>query len=368
MNDQPLTRIPALMGTDAGMGAWKLWLEVAIPVEPTEENPHPAPRNGTFSVEFLSQVALDGVEQVRGTLGLRASKRPLRLQYGGHSFFVGPKSHDAGRPIESLDYERLTGAPEMIALFYGALTRMAEQLATANVHLSDLALQIVVGLPHGSLKGDEGDKTKAAMKKWMTGDHTWMADGVPYSAHIESVKIASQATGALFDYLLDDAGKFIPEHKGGFKGEVGVVSVGFNTVEVMAIRNKEAIDRFTGGATVGVRRLLEIVNAGNLYSLGELDTLLRAGQLDATTALTVWEREVVGFVERTWGEQWKRFAAVLLVGGGVQLLANSLPYKFNGKAVVSDQPVLSIARGLEKLGKMLGGRKGRSDGNESTDG
>jgi hypothetical protein len=357
--DKQTTRIPALLGFDAGMGALKQWLEVAAP--------NAAPQ--TFSVEFLSQVALDGVEQVRGTLGLRAGKRPLRVQYDGHSFFVGPKSHDAGRPIESLDYERLTGAPEMIALFYGALTKMADQLAAANIKLADLDLTIVVGLPHGSLKGPDGDKTKVAVKKWMSGDHEWIADETPYVAHVESVKIASQATGALFDYLLDDAGKFIPERKGGFKGEVGVVSVGFNTVELMAIRSKEVIDRFTGGATVGVRRLLDIVNAGSLYSLGELDMLLRAGQLDVATALTVWEREVIGFVERTWGEQWKRFAAVLLVGGGVVLLKETLPYRFNGKAVVPDQPVLTIARGLMKLGKMTtGSRKERTDGNEPADG
>jgi hypothetical protein len=345
MQTKPIERIKAIGGADAGMGAWKLWIEVAVP--------NAAPQ--TFRVEFLSQVALDGVESVKGTLGLRASKRPLRVQYAGHSFFVGSKSHDAGRPIESLDYERLTGAPEMIALFYGALTRLFDQMVAEEIDVSQLDFEFVVGLPHGSLKGDDGDRTKSAVKKWMMGDHEWIADGVPCTAHISSVKIASQATGALFDYLLDDAGRFIPERKGGFKGEVGVVSVGFNTVEIMAIRSKEVIDRFTGGSTVGVRRLLEIVNTGSLYSLGELDTMLRAGQLDVATALTVWEREVVGFIERTWGEQWKRFAAVLLVGGGVVLLKDTLPLRFNGKGVVSDQPVLTISRGLMKLGKMTSG-------------
>jgi hypothetical protein len=87
-----------------------------------------------------------------------------------------------------------------------------------------------------------------------------------------------------------------------------------------------------------------------------LDAKLRGAQLDVSSALPLWEREVVGFIERTWGEQWKRFDAVLLVGGGIKLLKN-LPYRFNGKAYVPDQPVMSIARGLEKLTLMTLGRK-----------
>jgi hypothetical protein len=37
------------------------------------------------------------------------------------------------------------------------------------------------------------------------------------------------------------------------------------------------------------------------------------------------------------------------VGGGTILLKNSLPYRFNGKAYIPDDPILSVARGLYKL-------------------
>ena len=362
------TKLNAYGGADAGMGAWKLYVEVGVPVKATQEIPNPAPHTETFHVEFLSQVAHDGVERASSSLGLKASKQtPLQIAYGGRSFYTGPRSHDFGRPIEALDYERLTGAPEMVALFYGALTRLGDKMSAKGIDLSDLELNLVVGLPHGSLKGEDGDRNKAAVRRWMEGEHHWLADKKPNCANVASVKIGTQATGALFDYLLDDTGKFIPDRKGGFKGEVGVISIGFNTVELQVVRQKEEVARFTAGATVGVRRLLEIVNGAGLYSLGELDSLLRTGQLDVSTALSTWEREVVGFIESKWGEQWKRFAAVLLVGGGVKLLENSLPYKFNGKAVIADQPVLAIARGLMKLGKMTG-RKGRGDVSDPADG
>lgn len=50
---------------------------------------------------------------------------------------------------------------------------------------------------------------------------------------------------------------------------------------------------FTACKTTGVRRLLELVNGQQLYSLGELDTLLRANKLDISQALPIWEREGV---------------------------------------------------------------------------
>lgn len=327
------------VGFDAGMGALKLYLPEA-------------------HVEFLSQVSVNGAQRVATTMGLKATPPPLQIETNHQTFFVGPRAHDWGRPIESLDYERLTGAPEMIALFYGALTQVAASMDGALLHLT-------VGLPHGSVAGPEGEQNIAAVRRWMEGTHTWRADGIEHAVEIASVKVATQATGALFDYLLDETGKFIPERKTGFKNEVGVISIGFNTVELQVVRNKAEVHRFTGGATVGVRRLLELADPQRLYSLGELDALLRAKRLDLGEALPVWEREVVGFIESKWGSTWRRFAAVLLVGGGAHLLRNTLPYRFEGKAFIPDDPVLAIARGLYKLTVL---QRGRSSGATSEKG
>jgi hypothetical protein len=326
-------------GFDAGMGALKLWL------------------GPDTHVELLSQVSVNGARQSASTLGLKTSKPPQRIQVARQSFYVGPRAHDWGRPIESLDYERLTGAPEMVALFYGALTQVAEHIP------SDARVQLTIGLPYGSVAGTEGDANIVAVRRWMEAKHEWRADDQPYTVHIANVKVATQATGALFDYLLDDEGKFIPERKGGFKTEVGVISIGFNTVELQVVRNKEEVNRFTGGATVGVRRLLELADPQRLYSLGELDMLLRAKRLDVANALPVWEREVVGFIESKWGDLWRRFAAVLIVGGGAHLLNNTLPYRFNGKAHLPDQPVLAIARGLYKLTRLQNHKKSEDKSN-----
>ena len=161
------------------------------------------------------------------------------------------------------------------------------------------------------------------------------------------------------DYLLDGEGRFIPERKGAFSSEVGVISIGFGTVELMVVRDRTPVQRFTSGSASGVRRLLEIVNGQHLYSLGELDTQLRAGHLDISTALPIWEREVTGVIEKQWGTSWKRFAAVLIMGGGAILLKDNLPYAFNGKAYLPDEPVQAIARGLYRLILLQQTRKGK---------
>jgi hypothetical protein len=323
------------LGIDAGNGAFKLY-------------------GANGGLELVSQVATNGSQKVLNTLGLRKSKSPLAIQNESGQFYVGPNAHDYGRPVENLDVDRFNGTPEMRALLHGSLTCYQQHHGNFTNPLS-----VVVGLPNEVLTGDLAEQNVENVKRWIRGQHDWTADGQSYSLEIAEVKVTSQVTGGLFDYLLDAEGAFIPERKSAFSGEVGVITVGFGTVELMVVRNRTPVQRFTTGAASGVRRLLEIVNGQRLYSLGELDNQLRAGQLDIREALPIWEREVTGVIERQWGTAWRRFAAVLIMGGGAILLRDSLPYKFNGKAFVPDEPVQAIARGLYRLILLQQARKGK---------
>jgi hypothetical protein len=113
--------------------------------------------------------------------------------------------------------------------------------------------------------------------------------------------------------------------------------------------NNTEMENFTAGQTLGVRRLLERLNPREAYSLGELDSALRAGSLDISKDLPVWAQQANGTIEKRWGTAARRFSRVLVVGGGALLLKEALTRQFAGKAVVLDDPVLSIARGLYKL-------------------
>jgi hypothetical protein len=305
-------------------------------------------------LEFVSQAASNGTQKVLSTLGLRKSKAPLAIHNESGSFYVGAGAHDFGRPVENLDVDRFNGTPEMKALLHGSLTRYQQRYGRFSAPLA-----VVVGLPNEVLTGDLAEQNIENVKRWLRGMHAWTADGEPYSVEIADVKAASQVTGGLFDYLLDAEGHFIPERKGAFNSEVGIITIGFGTVELMVVRNREIVQRFTSGAASGVRRLLEIVNGQRLYSLGEMDMQLRAGQLELREALPIWEREVTGVIEKQWGTAWKRFAAVLIMGGGAILLKDTLPHRFNGRAYLPDEPVQAIARGLYRLTLLQQARKAK---------
>jgi hypothetical protein len=242
-----------------------------------------------------------------------------------------------------LDFDRLIGSPEMRALVYGAWSRYIQSHG-----VFDGGLSLMVGLPLQTMGEDMKDYRKA-MKGWLTGNHSWSADGMQYSVVVERVRLTSQPVGAFFDYVMDDEKKYIPSRSKALTEEVGVLSVGFNTLEFMVIENQMATEKFTGGEKLGVRRLLELINPKNTYSLGELDVKLRNGDLKHREKLPIWASEVNGAIERIWKEALERFAAVLVVGGGAVLLGDQL--KLKGKGVVADQPVMSIAHGLYKLDK-----------------
>jgi hypothetical protein len=313
------------LGIDAGNGAFKIF-----------------GRPGGLQV--LSQVATDGGQRVVSTLGLRKQNPPLQVVNGHGAFYVGAGAHDYGRPVENLDVDRFSGTPEMAALLHGSLTHYQESYG-----LFDAPLTVVTGLPNELLAGEAAPENIESVKRWIKGAHTWLADGQEYTVQIAEVKLASQVTGGLFDYLLNDQGHFITERKQALTGEAGIISVGFGTVELMVVRNRTPVQRFTTGTSSGVRRLLELVNQGRLYSLGELDLQLRSGQLDLSTALPIWEREVGRVISDQWGNQWKRFSAILAVGGGAILLRESLLRRFEGKVFIPEEPVQSIARGLYKM-------------------
>lgn len=316
------------LGLDPGNGAVKIW----------------GPAGG---LQLPALVAADtaGAGALRAA-GLGTGKPPLRLRTDAGAFYLGLGAHDWGRPIVNMDHERFTGTPEMRALVYGALTGYL-----AQAQLTEPTLHLTVGLPVETLTGeDEAVKaTVAAVRRWLEGAHAWEADGQAHAATVARVTVTVQPAGALYDYLLDAAGAFSPARKAHFNGEIGVVSIGMNTVEILLVRGGKIVPGETHGERLGVRRLLELCNPGELYTLGELDGQLRSGKLDTTQALPLWGSEITGLLERRWGAKYRRFAAVILVGGGAQLLRTALLLRFAGKGVLQDEPVLATARGLYKF-------------------
>ena len=73
-----------------------------------------------------SAVATNGARALGKMTGLKATKRPLHITNARGSFYVGQGAHNFGRPVQNLDFDRLTGSPEMLALFHGAISKYIE--------------------------------------------------------------------------------------------------------------------------------------------------------------------------------------------------------------------------------------------------
>ncbi len=314
-----------IFGADLGMGAIKLY----------------GPAGG---LQILSQVATHIRHNVNGMLGLAARKKAMEITTPNGNFFIGEGAHDWGRPVENLDYDRLTGAPEMNALLYGALAQYQSQFGEVNGPVN-----VMVGLPLETMLGDEATRNADAVRKWLKGSHIWTVSDKAYQMTVVVAKCTSQPAAAYFDYILGDDGRLNPARRAVAANEVGVMSIGFNTIELLVVRDKAPVQRFTTGNTIGVRRLLELINKERHFSRGELDVMLRNGKLDTREALPIWAREVFGQIETHWGRSFRRFAGVIIVGGGSILLRDQLVAKFQGKAIIPDDPIHSIARGLYKF-------------------
>jgi hypothetical protein len=291
------------------------------------------------SLVMQSAVSISSGDTFHRMNGLRISRPPLKIRTTSGSFYVGENAHDWGRPVENLDFEKLTGSPEMLVLFLGAMTRYK---------VPPEPIDLIVGLPVVSLMGEEATTTQRKVKEFLSGTHSWLADGQEYRLQVENVRITSQPVGAMFDYLLDDEGKMLAGKRIAFKSEIGILGIGMNTVELLVVRNGSPIQRFTTGETLGVRRLLELVGHHGLYSLAELDTRLRVGSLDVSEIVPVWEREILGFVEQSWGNNHRRFCQVVIVGGGALILRDSMLRRFKAKTFIPDDPIIATARGLHK--------------------
>jgi hypothetical protein len=213
-------------------------------------------------------------------------------------------------------------------------------------------MNVMVGLPIATLMGDEGATMQRGVQEFLRGEHRWFSDGEPQAREVANVIVASQPVGAMFDHLLTDKGEMTPEKKAAFKKEIGILGVGMNTVDLLVVNAGAPVERFTSGANVGVRRLLELANRDGLYSLAEMDEQLRSGSLDISLVKPIWAREVLGQIEKTWETHFKRFSTIVVVGGGSVLLRDELLKRFAGKAVIPDEPVIATARGLYKYAVM----------------
>jgi hypothetical protein len=317
----------------------------------------------SYAARHKGEAVLGGLD------GIRSKRARMLVQLeNGQRFYVGRNAHAAGEPVEALDYERYMGSPEQRALFYGILT---EYMRRHQVPLE--RVRLTIGVPLQVLAGAEALLMVGAISGWLTGEHTWQADGESYTVTITETRVKSQAAGALYYYMLNEAGHILRERKatlvapkkgGGFQFvPVGILSFGFLTMEAMAIeyqKNEQGElelvkeDRFTASRPVGIHRLLEVARSGMERTLAELDQQFRDGALDTFDAMQIYQRDVSSALIDAWGRNgWKRFGVILLVGGGAVEMGDWLLGRFEGKAFLPQAPDGSNGQYQDERGQDL---------------
>lgn len=291
---------------------------------------------------FASHLAAPGVDYAADEE--TTDKETTVVEFSGVRYAVGAMAFTKGSEIAGLGMQRLLGSMEVKAITYAALGAHFNTYGRTKD-----GLNIYVGLPAELLTKAEKSATTIAVQGWLTGRHEWAQDGKAVSATVESVTVRSQAAGAMYDMIHTRDGGQTKDAQYA-TGNIGVISVGFNTVELSGMLLGKAADSMMASDTYGVRRLLEAYNSRGRSRLSMLDFKLRRGQLDGDYASIrqAWSDRVTGFVDTIWGKNIYDLSRVIAVGGGVEYARPALEKMFGDHLWVPENHVVSIARGMYK--------------------
>lgn len=302
-----------------------------------------------------------GASAVQG----RGPNRPMEISFlngGGETVecLVGPNVERHRTPITRTDFDMLNWNWEQRALTYGALY----QLLGAGEH----KVWLLVALPVQVLEGSDARKVVRRLRKQMQGVHEFKVRRSNLVVDIEQVLAAPQPMGAFFAWGLNDTGLWARDDRD-LERLVGVVDVGFNTIDLLSLQGGAIVERYTGGNQLGMARpASQLASAiqreyGRLPSLHEVDGVVNAYLAGNTVEVTAggevhdvgamveevleqWSGEAVAYLSGVWGGD-PGFAATLLTGGGASALYEQVRMQWGGVEILGD-PVTANARGLAR--------------------
>ncbi len=314
-----------------------------------------------------------------GKLGRRRrSRQPDQVRFEGMTYLVGENVARYARPVERMDFLRLSDGPELRALFYDVVFRLLGEACPdvrpkppgrRGQHRANgsapLTMNVMAGLPVEVMADRaQAQSTVQALRRWMIGEHAYAVNGDQVTIEVQNVLVMAQPAGAFFAWGLNDQGKWT-RSRANLKAPVAVCDIGFCTVDLFVVEGGEVVGRFTGGDTVGMRRAAELLISavrsghGVSISLHEADALVRQRRPRLHTAqgeqnllsvvdqaLDTTAAAVVSFVERHWGNG-RQFAHLLFTGGGAEALRDTLLRQYPQGAVLPS-PVTANALGLAR--------------------
>ncbi len=297
-----------------------------------------------------------------GRFGRRRRRLPHTIAWDGVTYLTGPHVAEYARPVERMDFLRLSDGPELRALTYSALGLLLGE----GVHTASL----MVGLPVEVMADKElARSTRCALRRWLVGAHRFSLDGQETILTIERVKVLPQPAGTVFAWGMNDEGDWAlsPDD---VRATVAVCDIGFNTLDLFTVQGGQVMARFTDGDTLGMRRAAELLAqmVRQQYevdlSLHQADELLRQSkpQLHTTgqsvdlgpaakQARDAAAGAVTAFLESRWGKG-RQFRHLLFTGGGAEALRDELMSLYPYGSVLPDA-VTANALGMARYARRV---------------
>lgn len=334
-----------------------------IGYDPGYGNSKAAYLNGSLQTTHLPSVVGVGHTELGlldSTLGhrRRRAEMPDETNFDNMTYLVGRNVANYARPVERMDFRRLSAGPELKALFYTTLYH----LLGSGEHQD---IRVMVGLPVEVMQNRQFARaTRRQLRQWMIGHHCYLVNGELNQLAVTRVEVMPQPAGSYFYWGMDEAGKWC---KGAetLKDTIAVCDVGFNTIDLFVLKAGQIMARYTNGETLGVRRAAELIiehirkHHDISLSLHEADAFLHQKQPELSsanglidlTSLVNQARETVAagvlqFTERQWGNA-RRFRHILFTGGGAEILRDQLAHAYP-HGVVMPNAVTANAAGLAK--------------------
>ena len=300
----------------------------------------------------------------------RKEQEPVQVTFSGGSYLVGHNVARYARPLERFDSAKYTDSLEVRALTYALLAQLVDGGST------DLAL--IVALPVDVVMSPNFKETVKGIEGWLLGEHIFTYDGGESRLMVHAIKCLAQPVGAFFAWGLAETGEWTRSEDDLLNANVAVLDSGFNTLDLLLVKQGRIEKRFTGGDTLGVRVAAEEIarvvkkQYGFDLSMAEADATIRqyldkksvpiiiAGEKHdlkpiVQQALNALATRTIDFVEETW--RGAQLSYVLLAGGGALVLDAPLRRQIKHAELLPD-PVTANAAGLAKLAQRPGLFKG----------
>ncbi|HHY01230.1 MAG TPA: ParM/StbA family protein [Methanothermobacter sp.] len=315
-------------------------------------------------LEFPSVVS--SFRPVRYSTGINQADPVERLccEYAGRKYFIGDIVFKQADAMVTMNAERFT-RPEGLALMFSALALLSGA--------DSETLNLATGLPVSDFAGK-----KDVYRQALLGRHYIKLvnpDGSGervFNLHVADCRILPQPMGTVFDRVLNDAGELVNKRLAA--GNVGVLDIGQNTVDLVRVDGLEFVDGQSDSfSDLGLfdaygllyREIKDIYNVE--IPPARMEKYLQNNFIEVDgyrqNIAGIKQRVFAAHAERIvsralnlWRDAWQ-LNSIIVTGGGAAILGDYISRQLNRPGQVElvdrDRATLSNANGYLKLARRV---------------